>query len=98
MEEKEKTLTEIMRERHADFIEKHGHAPRFAEVMCQWKDCDDAPTCYTIKLDDINWENTEEDVDCEKVIWFADGIDGLCSINDDELSDFTITEMLDFFE
>lgn len=84
-----------MRILHEEFKEKYGHEPIFANVKARF-DGEDEEFADFIKLRDYDLDNTENDPYDGLVIYFAEGIDGLCGINTDRTADFVITQILGF--
>ena len=89
-------VVERMRTEYKNFVETHGHTPRFADV--QYKENEGVRGSDLIKLKEFEPCNTENDIDDDNVFFYAEGINGLCDINTEHTADFTITAINGFHD
>ena len=86
-----------MRNLHHKFKVEHGHNPKFASVVLKF-DGEDEQFTDTIKLEDWERDNTENDPDDNDVIFYAEGLEELIAINRDNLTEFKITDINEFMD
>ena len=90
-------VTEKARKLHEEFVKEHGHNPTYVEVAVEWKDwytvCDE-----TIKLENFDKENTENDPDDREITFYVEGIKGLCKLIEEDVEDFSIKGIRRFFD
>ena len=90
------TLNKKIKQLHKEFVRKNGNEPRFADVVVRWDGDSEEDTINSlIKLKDFDPRNTENDVDDEHVIFFAQGVAELCQVNGGGHG-FTITDINGF--
>lgn len=96
-EEDSKELVRIadqMRKEWDEFVNKHGHEPKFAHTVTKYSD--EEPAMDVIKVSGFDKEDTGNDPDDNYVTFYADGINELCQINTDGIADFVITDFHGF--
>ena len=90
------TLNKKIKQLHKEFVKNNGNEPKFAEVVVRWDgDSEEDTIDSIIKLKDFDPRNTENDIDDSNVIFYADGIAGLCQVNGGG-NGFTITDIVMF--
>lgn len=90
------TLNKKIKQLHKEFVKNNGNEPRFAKVVVRWDgDSEEDTIDSIIKLKDFDPRNTENDIDDSNVIFYADGIVGLCQVNGGG-NGFTITDIVGF--
>lgn len=93
----EDKVVDKMRSLHKIFVDKTGRMPRFAEVKIKYTD-GSGESIHLIKMREFDPTDTEHDIDDDNVFYYVDGIDGLCSINTEHNTDFTIVDIYGFYD
>lgn len=75
-------LNKKMKQLHKEFVKLNGSEPRYADVKVKFDGDDEVCDCI-IKMKDYDPKNTENDVDDNNVIYYVDGITGLCNCDAD---------------
>lgn len=88
-------VVERMRTKHTEFVEQNKHNPKFAHVIAKYDDSEEKFNAY-IKLHDFIPCHTDGDPDDEYVLFYSEGINGLCDINTDHNADFSIIDIIEF--
>lgn len=89
------TVNDELKNKYEEFVEKHGHAPKYAHVGIVFED-DDKEESAIIKLRDFPADTTWEDPDDEFMTYYANGLNELLQINDGFIADFEITDLYEF--
>ena len=88
-------INKIMRNAWKEFLHQNGCEPKFAMVAIQF-DGEDETVPDVIKVSGFDREDTMNDEDGNSVVFFADGINELCQINDASIADFRIVDFYEF--
>ena len=93
--EDEETVTEKIKRLWNEFVNEHGHSPKFAIVVIKY-DGEDEEATDLIKVSGFERGNTENDPDDDDVVFYADGLRELIGINEKGWADFRITDIHEF--
>lgn len=83
-------ISEKIRQRYNEYVERNGCTPKYAVIWEKYKD-DGLEFIDTIKIGEY-----ENELDDERILYYVSDIDELCALNDEDNADFYVTDILCF--